>query len=245
MLKAFMELSALHRLFDGAQGVLEKELGTPVCFPRCGRCCHVPDCMVIEGANMVSFLTGEGLLTKATQIAEDWLLTKHKEATIFRGMPVGVVPAEIKNEWLQLMASRCPFLDEKAKCVIYSSRPLMCHALGVSLDVRYCPRPLGRGEMLNRRAVIDNGPLRQAVEAFKKDCQRQPEWTIRGLAPAILYRAAYPDKWRGLVDDNRIASAKIIGTALDFDLMWQHDPNELDDQGIAFSTRQLVANSKN
>jgi hypothetical protein len=201
--------------------------------------------MVIEGANMVSFLTGEGLLSKAVQIAEDWLLHKHKEATIYRGLPVGVVPSDIKNEWLQLMDSRCPFLDEKAKCVIYSSRPLMCHARGITLDIPYCPRPLGRGELSNRRAVIGNGPLRERVQAFKADCQRQPEWTVRGLAPAILYRAAEREKWRGLVDDNRIASAKIIGTEMDFDLMWHYDPNETDNQGILFSTRRLVTNSKN
>ncbi len=227
MLKAFMELSALHKVFTAAQGVLERDLRTPSCIPGCGRCCHVVDCMVIEGADMVSGLIGEGRLEQVAQIAEDWLLHRHPEATIYRGLPVGAVPGDLKREWEALQATSCPFLDEQSKCVIYSSRPLICRAYGVTRDIPYCQRPLGIGEHSTRRGYIDNTEIRQVVEDFKHYCSKYPEWTIRGFIPSILYRAAYPPKFRAMVDDNKIASAKIIGTQMDFSLMWH--PEEQND----------------
>jgi hypothetical protein len=79
------------------------------------------------------------------------------------------------------------------------------------------------------------------VEEFKADCERKPEWKIYGFAPTLLYRAAEPDKFRALVDDNRIPSAKIIGTAFDTNLMWQPDL-DAQRQGdlVAYSTKQIV-----
>jgi Fe-S-cluster containining protein len=248
VLKAFIELRNLHTLFDAAQGVLEIDLGTPVCFPKCGLCCthRLPDCMVIEGALMVSMLTGEGALSRVTQIAEDWLLQKTPEATIYRGLPVGFVPPDIKAEWEALSATRCPFLDEETKkCAIYSSRPLVCRAYGTTRDIQYCPRPLGKGEHSTRRGVIDSTEIRKVVQGFKDHCSRYPEWTIRGFAPAILYRAAFPDKFHGLVDDNRIASAKVIGTEMDFALMWQPDVDAMrqghSKDAIEYKAHKLIA----
>lgn len=224
MIKAFVELSALHQVFHAAQGHLEKKLGVPICIPTCGACCqvNVPGCMVIEGANIVSHLIGQGRLAAVAQVAEDWLLARHKEAGIYRGMPVGLVPQDIKREELALTQSRCPFLAaQDLKCMIHDTRPLVCRAYGVTRDPEGCPRPMGRGEGLTSRAVVDSTEVRRLVESFKVYCQKQPAWTIRGFAPAIVYRAAYPDKFRALVDDNRVASAKVIGTAMDCSLMWQ------------------------
>ena len=224
MLQAFIRLRALHTLFDATAGNLEKALGVPVCIPKCGLCCtdNCPTCMLIEGANMVSHLTGSGQLKKALAMAEDWLLTKHSEAKIYRGMPVGFVPMDIKAEWMALSKTRCPFLTDKLKCFIHSCRPLVCRAYGVTRDVEGCPRPLGKNESLTSRGVIDSVEIRHLVQEFKDGCYEQyPEWTIKAFSAVALFRAAYPEKFKGYVDDNRIASAKILGSEMDFALMWQ------------------------
>lgn len=223
MLQAFMDLSILHQVFDAAQRDLETKLEVPICI-GCGDCCerNAPGCMLIEGANMVSTLIGEGRLEKAQGMAEDWLLQKHQEAGVYRGLPLGMVPGDIYAEWMALSRTRCPFFTDDKKCFIHSCRPLVCRAFGVTRDQERCPRPLGKNESLSSRGIIESSELRWLVQEFKERCsKRQPEWTIRAFTAAALFRAARPEKFRAYVDDNRIASAKIIGTEIDFTLMWQ------------------------
>lgn len=226
MLKALIDLNGLHKSFAIAQGVLEGNLGTPICIPGCGRCCTVRSSMIIEGINMVSALTGLGKLKAAVACAESWLLEKptiaaNELALSYKGLPVGIISPEIKQEWEQIQRSPCPFLTEDKRCLIYECRPLLCMALGVTLDIGLCPRPLGASESSMRRGIIDSRDLAPAVQQFKEYCGRKPEWRIYGFAPTLLYRAAEPDKFRALVDDNRIPSAKIVGTEIDVNLMWQ------------------------
>lgn len=234
MLKALIDLNGLHKQFAFAQGVLENTLGTPVCIPGCGRCCTVKTSMIIEAINMVSTLTGLARLKAAVDCAENWLLEKtaiaaNEMALSYKGLPVGIVPPDIKQEWEQVSRSRCPFLTEEAKCLIYECRPLLCMALGVTRGIEYCPRPIGIGENSTRRGLMDSNELAPSVQAFKEYCGRKPEWRIYGFTPTLLYRAAEPDKFRAMVDENRIPSCKIIGTELDINLMWQPQADAIRD----------------
>lgn len=226
MIQAFMNLSHLHKQFLQAQWSLEARLQTPVCLPGCGRCCTVKSCMIIEAINMNSVLTGEGRLKAAVAIAENWLLERepvgaNELALSYKGLPVGIVPSEIRQEREQVAKGRCPFLTDDLKCFIYNCRPMVCMAQGVTREIAVCPRPLGMGESSTRRMFASSGKLSSLVEEFKRDCGRMPEWRIYGFAPTLLYRTAEPDKFRAMVDDNRIPSAKIIGTEIDTNLMWQ------------------------
>lgn len=222
MLKALADLLTLHRAFDYAQGTLESHLRVPVCV-GCGACCegNVPGTMIIEAINMVSTLMGRPSFKRAVDAAEDWLLEKHSFAAIYRGMPLGVVPRDIHEEIAAVSKSRCPFLSEK-RCIVHECRPLVCMAFGVTRQAEGCGRPLGGNETMTTRATFDATELRKLVHTFKeKHGSRKPEWVIRGFVPALLYRAAEPARFRAYVDDNRIASAKIIGSEMDTSLMWQ------------------------
>ncbi len=226
MLKALIDLNGLHKSFTIAQGALGSHLQAPLCIPNCGRCCTVKTCMIIEAINMVSTLTGLSRLKAAIDCAENWLLEKTVAAAdevdlSYKGLPVGVVSSDIKQEWEQVSQSRCPFLTSDLTCLIYECRPMLCMALGITREVKNCPRPLGVGETYSRRAFANSGEIAQAVQRFKDYCDRKPEWKIYGFAPTLLFRAAQPEKFRALVDDNRIPSAKIIGTEIDVNLMWQ------------------------
>lgn len=226
MIKAFIDLNILQKGFEQARWGLEQSLRAPICIPGCGRCCTNKTCMVIEAANMVSHLTGLGKLKAAVDICENWLLEKTVVGAgeidlSYQGLPTGIVSPQIKEEYHQVERSRCPFLTEDRQCFIYPCRPLLCRAQGVTRIVEGCPRPLGIGENSSRRMVIGSAGFSAAVQDFKAYCERKPEWKIYGFAPTLLFRAAEPDKFRGLVDDNRIPSAKILGTAFDLNLMWQ------------------------
>lgn len=227
MIQAFKGLTALNKAFGQMQGVLEGHLGTPICIPNCGICClhNSPHCMIIEAIYMVSSLIGEGRLHKVLDVAENWLLEKDPEVTIYRGLPAGILPPDLKNEWAMIYKRRCPFLTEDLSCLVHTCRPMVCQAFGVTRDAEGCPRPLGRGETSTSHAYMgskDRLTLATIVQEFKDQCERRkPEWVIRGFIPTLLFRAAKPDKFRAYVDDNRIASAKIVGTAFDTSLMWQ------------------------
>lgn len=225
MIQAFMNLSSIHKQFSMAQGALEAHIKAPSCI-SCGQCCTTPTCMIIEGINMVSVLTGMGKLKQAVDCAENWLLERRavaasEMALSYKGLPVGIVAQEMKLEQAQVARALCPFLTDEKKCLIYDCRPMICMARGTTREVWNCSRPPGLGESSTKHLVINSNQMVSAVEAFKQDCGRKPEWRIYGFAPTLLFRAAEPDKFRAMVDDNRIPSAKIIGTEIDINLMWQ------------------------
>jgi Fe-S-cluster containining protein len=253
VIRAFIGLNNLAKEFNLSQGVLEMTLRTPVCISGCGRCCTTPTCMIIEALNMVSVLTGFDALKKAVDAAEHWLLDRppvaaHEIALSYKGLPVGIVSQALRQEQAQVANGACPFLTDEKRCLIHQARPLYCMALGVTREAiplhsgkPGCPRPLGHGESLTRRGTVESGHLRQMVQEFKDDCERKPEWKIYGFAPTLLFRAAKPDIFRAYVDDNRIPSAKIIGTAFDTNLMWQPDLDaQRQDDLVTYSTKQIL-----
>ena len=57
--------------------------------------------------------------------------------------------------------------------------------------------------------------------------EKNPAWTVSGSVPTVFYRAAEPEKFKALVLDNKIASAKIIGTEYTASIMWQPEVDAL------------------
>jgi Fe-S-cluster containining protein len=226
MIEAFTQIREIHQVFGEAQQVLEEDIGRPICIPNCGLCCehNIPFTMTIEAVYAVSVLTGTGRLKKIVKMAEGWLLEHHPFATVFEGMPHGFASPKLKEEWQAVIHSQCPFLDTVTKaCLVHDCRPFACRAWGVTRDgAGICPRPLGRGETETQRRYITAEGLRSYIRQCRKGWERKNKtWIIAGTFPAVLYRAAEPEKFRKYVLDNRIASAKIIGVDFESSLMWQ------------------------
>lgn len=243
MLEAFRKLHQFHRAFDDADKCLQETIGRPTCISGCGRCCesNTTSCMVIEAIDAVSILTGQGKLKKAVSVAEGWLLEKHNEAPSYDGMLAGCfVPPKINAEFAALNRLPCPFLTEAKQCSIYEARPIVCRAYGVTrVSLGLCPRPPGRGETLTQFMYMKVPGLMQDIHAFKEGYRsNHREWITFSLFPTLIYRAAREKQFSDLVRDNRIATAKIIGTELDQTLMWQGQIEALQ-KGVA---PELVVN---
>lgn len=226
MIQAFRKLHDFQRGFDGAADTLQELIGCSVCIPGCGQCCEVStvQCMTIEGMNAVSVLMGDPRYQKIIAIAEGWLVEHHKEAPSYRGMLTGrFVPPELMAEYDALKRLPCPFLAENKQCMIHDARPLVCRAFGVTrVGNGICPRPHGKGETLTQFMYINCPDLQYDIKLFKEKFGKdRQDWVTFGLLPTIIYRAAKEKEFRKLVADNRIATAKLIGTTLDTTLMWQ------------------------
>lgn len=229
MLQAFMELRALHNLFNNATRLLEETIGASCCIPNCGKCCQVntPVARVIEAINMVSAVgsLGHKSLKRAVQLSEEWLLARPEGVTIYG--PISplekMYSGQIMEEWKLLAKQQCPFLLEDSSCLIHEFRPLTCRTYAVFRDAYpICPRPPGKTETLTQRAIIDSGIVKPFVKEFFSSCKKkEPEWAKTGFIPTLLFRAAQPKKFREYVNDHKIASAKLLGLSLDIDLMWQ------------------------
>ena len=224
MLEALASLSQIHKVIDAESLALETQLGVPICIPNCGRCCETVLTHRIEADFAISAVIGEGKFQQVVSRCEGWLLESHKEARIYEGPPVGIVQAQIAEEWHKLVHIPCLFLESDKSCFIYGGRPLVCRAFGVTHmpgpTPDFCPRPLGVGESRLRRGYVDNQQLEQLVKALLDELPDK-EWATSGWLPAIIYREACPDKYKALVADNRIASAKLIGVTQDYGLLWQ------------------------
>ena len=224
MIEALASLSRIHRDMDAAVVALETQLGVPICIPNCGKCCETVLAHRIEADFAISAVIGEGKFYEMVSRCEGWLLERHKEAQIYEGPPVGVVQAKIAEEWHKLVNLPCLFLEGDKSCPIYGGRPLVCRAFGVTHapgpTPDFCPRPLGVGESRLRRGYMDSQQLQQEVKTLLAELPDK-EWATSGWLPAIIYREACPDKYKALVADNKVASAKLIGVTQDYGLLWQ------------------------
>ena len=236
MIQAFMELRRIHEMFAAAEAMVQDHIGKPICIPRCGLCCqrNTPPWMTIEALQAVSVLTGKGKLRQMVSIAEGWLLERHRQASLYEGVPVGWAKPQLRDEWQAMMVSQCPFLDASQLCLLYEVRPLTCQSYGVTRDnADICPRPLGRGETATRRAYVDGSVIATAIRDFREHCRlKNKSWIVSGMVPTMLYRVAEPEQFKRLVMNNRIASAKLVGTEFETNLMWQPQMDALR-QGVA------------
>ena len=226
MIKAFRKLHKFQDGFSGAASCLEQMIGRPICISNCGLCCqhNTPMCMTIEAMNAISILVGDSRYKKIISTAEGWLLERHKEAPSYNGMLSGCfVNSEIRDQIEAIRVLPCPFLAENKECVLHDARPLVCQAYGVTrAGSGFCPRPPGKGETLTQLMYIKSPELHADLHNFKEHYQKEhPEWVIFGFLPAVIYRAAKEKEFRQLIADNRIATAKLIGTHIDTTLMWQ------------------------
>lgn len=224
MIEAFSKLRRFHRGFEKADAVLQQTIGRPTCISGCGRCCTTTTCMIIEAMDAVSILMGLGKLQKAVSIAEGWLLERHSEALSYDGMLAGCFASpKIRGEFAALSALPCPFLSEARQCVIYEARPMGCHAYGVTRSsMGLCPRAPGKGETLSQFTYAQAPGLKADIQRFREGLRsNHRDWVTFGFFPTLLYRAAKENEFRAMVRDNRIATAKIIGTEVDQNLMWQ------------------------
>jgi len=218
MLQQFMELRQIHRLFDDSEAHLAKRLGVPICMPNCGKCCQ-ENCVTIysiEASLIISYLMGDGKLT-VIGWCRDWLLEHHTAAPTYNGIPVGVVSKELKHEWDLLVKSGCPMLGENKQCFIHMMRPLICRSYGVTMTAGVgCPRPLGRGESVASKGYI-GGKASALLEDelnkyFGKMRAEHPDFAKMGFLPTMIFRQAREKEFRELIAENKIASAKLIGT---------------------------------
>lgn len=223
MVEALASLSQIHKAIDLERLELEAQLGVPVCVPNCGKCCETVLAHRVEADFAISVMIGQAKFQEMVALCEGWLLERHKEAQIHEGPPFGMVRLEVATEWNSVKDIECAFLTSDKRCAIYSARPLVCRTFGVTQAgpaPDWCIRPLGVGESESRRGYIDNQELKQVVKAFL-DGLPDKDWATMGWLPTIIYREACPEKYRALVADNRIASAKLIGLTEDYTLLWQ------------------------
>lgn len=229
MLKAFLELREIHRVFEAVDQALTRDIGVQTCIEKCGKCCrqNTPVWSTIDAMLAVSILTGIGKFNQAMEMAEGWLLEKDNCST-YEGMPLGLVNHKIHAEWLNLTLSQCPFLSDY-RCFIHEARPLGCRAYGVTRDVMgICPRPLGLNETIGKQRYAHAPFLRNRVLDFREDCKvRNPAWARSGFVPTLLFRAGRPEIFKAYVLDNKIASAKIIAVDYETSLLWQPQLDEL------------------
>jgi Fe-S-cluster containining protein len=231
MIKAFGMLHGIRSGFTGAAQYLETEmLHGPSCIENCGKCCqhNTVKCTTIEAIDAVSMLTGQGKLQSVLNACESWLL-EGNEGLSFDGMLAGVfVSPKIKEQYEYVTRGQCPFLNSQMRCDVHNVRPMVCHAYGVTRAItNFCPRPLAKGETYDHAMYVNatnvEGPsLQQDWESFKKYCKiTNPAWLVSGFVPTLIFRAARQEKFRALVHDNRIPTAKIIGVEVDANLYWQ------------------------
>lgn len=234
MIEAFRELHRFHRVLDSARGTLEERICRPICISGCGRCCELPSCMVIEAMDAISILTGQVKLAPIVAIAEGWLLERHNEAPSYEGKIAGrFVPPKIRDELATMMQTPCPFLSASRECIIYEARPLGCRTFGVTCSSALCPRPVGKGETLTQPIYINTPNLMKDIKDFKLRYRDvHPEWVTFSFLPTLIYRAAEEKKFHEMVENNRIATAKMIGTQVDTSLMWQWQIEKLQ-QGVS------------
>lgn len=224
MIEAFSKLRQFYRTFDAAAVLLERTTGKSACISGCGRCCEMTSCMTIEAMNAVSILMGDGKLGRAVSIAEGWLLERHSEAPSYEGMLAGsFVSPKIRDEYVALTRLPCPFLTEAKECSIYEARPMSCRSYGVTRSsAGLCQRPPGKGETMTQLMYINSPDLVNHIRTFKEKYRcSHPDWIVYSFLPTLIFRAAREEQFRKLVRDNRIATAKIIGTDIDQTLMWQ------------------------
>lgn len=243
MLQAYAELRKIHELIDQAGKWLEKQLGTPLCVPNCGLCCqqNVVSCHSIEASYIISGLMGTGL-TRYVDASRAWLVDRHNQTTIYDGMPRGVITGKLREEWNLISFTPCIFYKFDTKqCAIHRFRPLSCRAFGVTkMASYYCPRPLGKDEDAHSRAYVGGEPaqlIKAVVDTFiKKTKTRNPDWATHGFLPTMIFRQAREKEFRGLVADNMIASAKLVGTDYSLQALWQEDV----EFGKSDPTRNLI-----
>lgn len=216
MIESLLGLERIYRQFDAASNELSQQLGVPICKEGCGRCCEITTPIVwrLEAVYAISKALGSGIFERMVSDAEGWLLERHSCAPAYEGPYLGELTPRIKGEFIALGDTPCPFLDADKSCYIHPGRPMACRAYGVThmpgpLPAS-CPRPLGRGESESYRAWVDIPNLMVQVLALMGSLDDK-DLQVAGYLPTAIFKLGRPDKYRDYINDNKIATAKLIG----------------------------------
>ena len=221
MIEGFYKLRAIHKTFDGI-GVSLESLGLPLCM-QCGKCCTQNTITInsIEANLIISMLIGNGKASEVLSTAKDWLLEKNAE--IYEGIPRGVITDKLREEWNSLTFLPC-ILQHNKLCTVHKVRPIICRAYGISrAPSESCSRPRINGEhyFVNND---DLSPLRKRIDDFHLWAKnKNPDWVTSGFLPTMLYRQGREKDFRELILDNKIASAKLVGTNYETTKVWEFE----------------------
>lgn len=218
MVAAFGKLEAVHRAYSLASIEMQKILKVPPCIVNCGLCCqnNTPFIWKLEAEYAISTLVGQGTgkLKQATQRAYSWLLDKHRGCWTLglQNQSADVMFHRVQSEFRTLLSSPCPFWDHKS-CSIYDARPISCRAYGITKFVSSkCSRPLGVGELPEMRAMYGNKGAR-LLQGLVEELWRvisETQWKTIAFSPTLLYSIAQPEKFKALLNDDKIAAAKLV-----------------------------------
>lgn len=231
LIDSFTRLERIHRHFDDAAKELEAARCAAVCVEGCGLCCqeNTPFVWGLEARHMMSYLLGNGGLEQAMQAAEAWLLDKVQGVTSYGA---GTSPRPLaQNEWNGLrgevtaaIRAPCPFLLDDKQCAIHQFRPIACRAYGVTrLPSPKCMRRLGVTEDA-RRMMYYGGPGAEQLQREVRDllAVAPAEWRPSMFLPTVLLSLGKPDRFKTLLDNNQIASAKLVaGVSVSPNVLWQ------------------------
>ncbi len=229
-LQKFLALERLYALMGEAERALEDHIGVSICRAGCGYCCkvNVVPLHTLEAQYIASHAIGHGRAAELASLAEGWLLERHAQARTYEGEPGRwrnpvLTRGRVLGEYQALAATPCPFLGEDLRCTIHDWRPLICRTFGVTRDPsERCPRPAGRGETAMQKAFIGgDGAALLKAETGRVFGDLDPNLRRMGLIPTMVFRELARERFRRLVADNRIASAKLIGSDVNTALYWQ------------------------
>ena len=92
---------------------------------------------------------------------------------------------------------------------------------------------------MTQKAIVEGDAFRNLVDEFKAGIKRRrPDWVIAGNWPTIIMRCGDEEKFKRMIADNKIPSAKLIGVDIDTSLVWQ---NQLDQLRAGVSPDLVVA----
>lgn len=219
LIQKYGVLERLHRLLDQGQAELEQAIGWPICTENCGRCCKVNTPVVLDTEVHHIFSTIAFLPSAREKLVErslDWLTHKHPGLSCY-GKITGIPKTDKDKKLLAyevsfLSSKQCPYLESSTRCLIYASRPLVCHRYGVTCPSDgWCPRPLHWTEAPDKRMIIGKDTeLGHEIDRLSKElCRNGIIGHYVGFLPAAVARELAPDRFKQVVSEGRVADAKV------------------------------------
>ncbi|KKL90464.1 hypothetical protein LCGC14_1904420 [marine sediment metagenome] len=239
LLGSFVLLDRLHSRLDRARRSVEIGTGgRPICITNCGVCCQrtVPAATQLEAEYVVSLLP----LLHGTEVrarALGWMVERHPGLQFWDKVHGRAYQAEeqrlLADDQQALERTRCPFLTVGQECMIYSARPLVCRAYGVTMaQDPECPRPLAPSETTRRRVGLGaSGPLAKELLKIKGalvgqvKAQRAQSLLLTSWLPGLVALAVARDELIALRAEGLVADVKLALTT-STPRLWADEPQD-------------------
>ena len=243
-LRAERYLTLLHSYFNTALNRVQAAAGVPICIEGCGKCCSHNSVLSygVEAELAVGWLYSHpDMILDLKAKCRAWLI-EPGDWTYTRQMSPELW-ASLEPEYLRALVTRCPFLQDDARCSIHEIRPIVCRAYGVTrLPGVECPRPLGIGETDGQKITFNPNnsslpikPLTEEMIAVTQDA-RYTRW---GFFYTMLYERLDANDLAGLIDDGRVPAVKGIVLQGNARMMlWQ---TQLDEEWQAIEADKSIA----